>query len=527
MHDWSIFEWLWATLSILGAGLMYATQVGPKQAVSHAAEWAFTFGVKNPPDWLKSQDADRVLRHVGWLLLVVCLLAWSAQYFDVGSMPLKTKSLFWLCALGTVAAIGLNLSGLDGKLSLQPSHFMFVGLLIALAGIVWQWRSPPANPQVGALRAQLEALEKKLAEANEPGRPQTRLATVGNEPAPKPTFTAYDIGERQKALDEIYRFFNKEVYSIYMEAAALLPNWEKEVRERGPRGYAENLTTYRNRHEAMVQAYEQLFKPYEGITDMRQLRGDLGSVGTAQTDAFIKRLRSLPDRVAPEVVDAMKDGHLVKNLLYEYEVLQNWQPKSKELIRRRRDEWTALASKVDGPRRVDEPKPVAVAAPAPPPRQLSAYEAELKVRAIDKVLRVLSTDMQAVIDKFPAQQNWWNALKDPKNHPNFRPGLLVFRDEFKTASLKLDALRNELPEYQDLIGMVQQTYYEKVLKAVERYLIQFMYVQDTVKPDASAEALKAFMDDAMTGQYEAMNEFIRWRNGAREQVLQLRRQISP
>ncbi|MEH2502595.1 hypothetical protein V1290_001406 [Bradyrhizobium sp. AZCC 1578] len=173
----------------------------------------------------------------------------------------------------------------------------------------------------------------------------------------------------------------------------------------------------------------------------------------------------------------------------------------------------------------------AVVPPAPPPppapRPLSTYEAELKVRAIDKFLKVLSDDMQPVIDKFPLQQNWWNALKDPKDNPTFRPDLLAFRDEFKAACLKLDSLRNNTPEYKDLTGMVEQPQFTKTLKAIEKYLVQFMYVQDTVKQNASKEALLAFMDDSMTEYHEAMNLFVQWRNEARAKVLELRGKISP
>jgi hypothetical protein len=135
--------------------------------------------------------------------------------------------------------------------------------------------------------------------------------------------------------------------------------------------------------------------------------------------------------------------------------------------------------------------------------------------------------MQPVIEKFPLQQNWWNALKDPKSDPNFREHLLKFRDDYKDACLKLDSFRNTIPEYQDLVAILAQPNYQKMLKALEKYLIQFMYVQDTVKPDASKEALLAFMDDHMTDQYNATNEFIGWRNATRAKVLDLRRAISP
>jgi hypothetical protein len=197
------------------------------------------------------------------------------------------------------------------------------------------------------------------------------------------------------------------------------------------------------------------------------------------------------------------------------------QKKQREL-----NEANAPTSQVEAAAEKSAQRDAAARAEVASKRPLSSYEAELKVRAIDNILKILSADMQPVVERFPLQQNWWNALKDPKNNPNFRENLISFRDEYKAACLKLDSLRNNIPEYQDLVQIIEQPNYSKNLQALEKYLVQFMYVQDTVKPDASKEALLSFMDDFMTAQYNAMNDFIGWRNSTRAKVLELRRQIS-
>jgi hypothetical protein len=161
----------------------------------------------------------------------------------------------------------------------------------------------------------------------------------------------------------------------------------------------------------------------------------------------------------------------------------------------------------------------------PPQRPLSAYEAELKLKAIDRVLAILSDDMEPVIQKAPALAGWWNALKAPATTPNFRQDLLAFRDEFKEASLKLDSLRNKLPQYQDLVTAVQQSYYNDALKNIEKYLVTYMYVEDSIKPEASGEALKAFLDPPMGVFVQTMVDFTAWRNNARSRVLELRQAI--
>lgn len=104
MGNWGIAETLWSSLGIAGVMLMWMTQVGPKQAVSHVAEWACTFGAKNPPLWLQSGTADRAVRHAAGIVLVI----WVAGFvfvFDIGSLTVGQKLLFAIGCLLIVGAI--------------------------------------------------------------------------------------------------------------------------------------------------------------------------------------------------------------------------------------------------------------------------------------------------------------------------------------------------------------------------------------------------------------------------------------
>lgn len=92
----SLFDTTLFLLTAFAGLLMWATQVGPRQAVSHAAEWACAFGLRNPPGWLQSENADRVIRHAALLVIVICVLLALLQYSGIGKAPLGPRLLFAL-----------------------------------------------------------------------------------------------------------------------------------------------------------------------------------------------------------------------------------------------------------------------------------------------------------------------------------------------------------------------------------------------------------------------------------------------
>jgi hypothetical protein len=56
-----------------------------------------------------------------------------------------------------------------GSLVLEPWHIIALGLVIAVGGLLWQWKyKPPADPQIAELRSQVEALIKTRSTTPEP-----------------------------------------------------------------------------------------------------------------------------------------------------------------------------------------------------------------------------------------------------------------------------------------------------------------------------------------------------------------------
>lgn len=70
---------------------MWASQTTPEQVVSNLALWLRPFGLTNPPPWLRSENADRAIRHVGLLVVSAGVTIILFQYFNVEKMALGPK----------------------------------------------------------------------------------------------------------------------------------------------------------------------------------------------------------------------------------------------------------------------------------------------------------------------------------------------------------------------------------------------------------------------------------------------------
>jgi hypothetical protein len=69
-----ILSGIWFAFTLCVGATMWATQVGPKEAVSNLSEWAVKFGIENPPEWLKAKSVDRVVRRRAAIILGILLL---------------------------------------------------------------------------------------------------------------------------------------------------------------------------------------------------------------------------------------------------------------------------------------------------------------------------------------------------------------------------------------------------------------------------------------------------------------------
>src|ERR1044072_329067 len=110
MQSWGLFEWTLAVLTGAAGVMMWASQVGPKQAISHTAEWVTAIGFRNPPRWLVSTETDRAVRHIAALILLISVTLILIQAVDLEAMHPIAKAIFGLAAVGIGLGIALNLT---------------------------------------------------------------------------------------------------------------------------------------------------------------------------------------------------------------------------------------------------------------------------------------------------------------------------------------------------------------------------------------------------------------------------------
>lgn len=170
MQSWGAVEWVLATVSAVSGIMIYITQIGPKQAVSHAAEWIEAFGIPTP-EWFKSGETDRVIRNVAGLVLLICALLLAIQVIDLGAMHPLSKILFVLAAIAACGGILVNLFRPEWVgVFRQPSFLLVLLFTAGLALAVWgHFRQTPQTGHgsvfdgvIPSLQAERDVLKKKL-----------------------------------------------------------------------------------------------------------------------------------------------------------------------------------------------------------------------------------------------------------------------------------------------------------------------------------------------------------------------------
>jgi hypothetical protein len=198
-------DWFWAALGGIQVLVMWGTQVSPDQVMSHAAKWAATFGIKEPPNWLKSKETDKVIRHVAASLLLIWGVVTLHQLFDFASMSIGAKVFFWIGVVCFAATLAINFfqpAWLE-RLA-QPLYVIGAGVALAIAGLIWQnWSAPVAPIDVSAITVPLESkitsLTQQLAERTQE-RDAARVEAAAPK-APTPAQLLEILTPRQNQID--------------------------------------------------------------------------------------------------------------------------------------------------------------------------------------------------------------------------------------------------------------------------------------------------------------------------------------
>lgn len=113
---------------------------------------------------------------------------------------------------------------------IEPSHVITLGLLIALGGVIWQWRrAPTPDPRIAHLEQRLADLQSK------PGAAPQVATQVSIEAVkiPAPYYTRTDIERILEALFQTSDLLSKKGAPLRESADTFLRNWNLILLNKG------------------------------------------------------------------------------------------------------------------------------------------------------------------------------------------------------------------------------------------------------------------------------------------------------
>ena len=177
---------------------MWATQVGPNEAVSNLSEWARKCGIKDPPAWLRERRTDRRVRAVAIIGLVFLVFLggmrfhiWMLEGGTSAKIEPSANDSLWIKQVSedrpllTLDNDGLMLDAIFTRNGTVGG--IFVDLLIENDGRAWgrNWRKQP-RAQIGEARSFISNSGLRLT-----------VATYSTEPRSMDLFWA-DKNQREK-----------------------------------------------------------------------------------------------------------------------------------------------------------------------------------------------------------------------------------------------------------------------------------------------------------------------------------------
>ncbi|MET4090030.1 MULTISPECIES: hypothetical protein [Bradyrhizobium] len=211
----------------------------------------------------------------------------------------------------------------------EPYHVIFLGLAIALGGVVWQTQ-----------RGQPKRSDQPMSH-DSPATTHTSPAQLPLSSSPRKTITGYDLQIRQKALDEIYDCIHSKIDPAYDTQNKLNITWDKETRDSGPKSLARKLAASRDQINTAFAELDAILKKYGSLKDVQDLTDWTFTPIIAQTGVFADLLNRLPD--APADMTGFIESHeAFKNWRQAVSLFAQWARSKKEVISKQRDDYNSF-----------------------------------------------------------------------------------------------------------------------------------------------------------------------------------------
>ena len=160
-------------------------------------------------------------------------------------------------------------------------------------------------------------------------------------------------------------------------------------------------------------------------------------------------------------------------------------------------------------------------------RQLSKFQKERKLRILDDKVAPLLDDMLPMINL--GQQlssSAWNAFRSEDSSAEYKADLHQFQLNFIIYGRRLNELRNQVAEYDDVSEALDFPEHEDCVRAINRLFARYGVLHSYVSRDANSEAMENLLRTETDALGAAMMVFMRWLNNARAATKDILRRVS-
>jgi hypothetical protein len=171
---------------------------------------------------------------------------------------------------------------------------------------------------------------------------------------------------------------------------------------------------------------------------------------------------------------------------------------------------------------------VPLASPPSPPKPLTAYDAERKLRLIDLALDILQKDMEPIVhDRHNIADGWIYAYTIPhKAAVEYNDATIAYFGTITTTLEMLEQFKAKHPHEQDIIRVTLPTYRESLIKAAGN--LNKAFTRTFVLGQAIPLETEQFLMEPFVTEFKrATEDFVNWRAAAIAELMTMRKAISP
>ncbi|MCW5692205.1 MAG: hypothetical protein KIT48_07560 [Pseudolabrys sp.] len=159
---------------------------------------------------------------------------------------------------------------------IEPVHIIAIGLLIALAGAVMQWRKETGEPSIASLRSEISALRNQIntTQNYKPAQP-----AMASPPSDEQRLSPRAVRELLDAMKEAQSMYDEKLLPTISGIAVFSVNWRGEMRN-SPAAVAARLEQFGTSLQKDVWAAVDVF-----INHRKEYRSTLENVFVLDNEA--------------------------------------------------------------------------------------------------------------------------------------------------------------------------------------------------------------------------------------------------